>query len=243
MSSANHPNTVRLGIVQMQCSENPDDNMRKALALAVEGPRTEDIEAVHDRLLAAVPDLEETVRVVAGLGIPDFERETEYVSLKHPTEYDLYDGDVFSSDTRASVPVREYRKVTNEFTVPHSTTKWSRWHRDAYAVGALARFNNNFEQLRPEARQAAEEALEIGLIDELVPAGEGMDRAREMAALIGKISPVSVHLGKQIVNSLASDQPASALESIAGGLAALSSDGREGREAFIEKRPPSFKGF
>jgi N-carbamoylputrescine amidase len=34
MSSANHPNTVRLGIVQMRCSENPDDNMRKALALA-----------------------------------------------------------------------------------------------------------------------------------------------------------------------------------------------------------------
>ena len=34
MSSANHPNTVRLGIVQMQCSDNPDDNMRKALALA-----------------------------------------------------------------------------------------------------------------------------------------------------------------------------------------------------------------
>ena len=33
MSSANHPNTVRLGIVQMRCSENPDDNMRKALAV------------------------------------------------------------------------------------------------------------------------------------------------------------------------------------------------------------------
>ena len=89
----------------------------------------------------------------------------------------------------------------------------------------------------------AEEALEIGLIDELVPAGEGLDRARELAALIGKVSPVSVHLGKQIVNSLASDQPASAMESIGGGLAALSSDGREGREAFIEKRTPSFKGF
>ena len=90
---------------------------------------------------------------------------------------------------------------------------------------------------------SADEALEIGLIDELVPAGEGMDKAREIAALIGKTSPVSVHLGKQIVNSLASGQPASALESIGGGLAALSSDGREGREAFLEKRSPSFKGY
>ncbi len=89
----------------------------------------------------------------------------------------------------------------------------------------------------------AEEALEIGLLDELVPAGEGVDKAREIAALIGKTSPVSVHLGKQIVNSLASGHPASALESIGGGLAALSSDGREGREAFLEKRSPSFKGY
>ena len=89
----------------------------------------------------------------------------------------------------------------------------------------------------------AEEALEIGLLDELVPTGEGMDKAREIAALTGKTSPVSLHLGKQIVNSLAAGEPASALESIAGGLAALSSDGREGREAFMEKRSPTFKGY
>ena len=90
---------------------------------------------------------------------------------------------------------------------------------------------------------SAEEALEIGLLDELVPAGEGMEKARELVALIGKVSPVSVHLGKQIVNGQASGQPASALESIAGGLAALSSDGKEGRDAFMEKRSPSFKGI
>ncbi|NNK57825.1 MAG: enoyl-CoA hydratase/isomerase family protein [Desulfofustis sp.] len=90
---------------------------------------------------------------------------------------------------------------------------------------------------------SAEEALEIGLIDELVPAGEGLIRARELATLLDKTSPVSVQLGKQIVNSLASGQPASALESIGGGLAALSSDGREGKEAFVEKRSPAFKGF
>ena len=56
---------------------------------------------------------------------------------------------------QALLPVAEYRRVTNEFTVPHSTTKWSKWHRESYFVGALARVNNNFDQLRPEARQAA----------------------------------------------------------------------------------------
>jgi len=89
----------------------------------------------------------------------------------------------------------------------------------------------------------AEEALHIGLIDELVPAGEGLARAREMAVQISEVSPVSVNLAKQVVNGLASGQSATALESIAGGLAAQSADGREGKNSFKEKRPPDFQGL
>jgi sulfhydrogenase subunit alpha len=60
------------------------------------------------------------------------------------------------------VPVDHYLDVTGEFTVPHSTTKWSKWHRDAYFVGALARVNNNFDQLLPEAKEVARElGLEV----------------------------------------------------------------------------------
>ncbi|MBF0261579.1 MAG: Ni/Fe hydrogenase subunit alpha [Magnetococcales bacterium] len=119
-------------------------------------PDPERLESIRARLIAALPDLEETIAVVRSLKIPAYERETEYVSLKNPNEYALYDGEVFSSDTRSGVPVSAYRSVTNEFTVAHSTTKWSRWHRDAYAVGALARVNNNFDQLHPEAQTVAE---------------------------------------------------------------------------------------
>jgi coenzyme F420-reducing hydrogenase alpha subunit len=118
-------------------------------------PPADALEQLRARILAAVPDLQETIAIVKTLKIPPYERETEYVSLKDKREYALYDGDVYSSDTKETVPVAEYRKVTNEFTVPHSTTKWSKWHRSSYFVGALARVNNNFDQLRPEARQAA----------------------------------------------------------------------------------------
>ncbi len=90
---------------------------------------------------------------------------------------------------------------------------------------------------------SAEEALQIGLIDELVPAGEGLPRARQMAAQIAEVSPVSASLAKQIVNGLASGQSASALESIAGGLAAQSDDGREGKNSFREKRAADFSGY
>jgi len=90
---------------------------------------------------------------------------------------------------------------------------------------------------------AAEEALQIGLIDELVPAGDGLAKARQIAAQIAEVSTVSVNLAKQVVNSLASGQSATALESIAAGLAAQSADGREGITSFKEKRPPSFRGL
>ncbi|PIE90726.1 MAG: Ni/Fe hydrogenase subunit alpha [Acidobacteria bacterium] len=119
-------------------------------------PKLEKVEELKNRILAAVPDLEETIKIVQTLNVPDYERETEYVSLKHPDEYALYEGDVVSSDTGETVPIDDYLNVTNEFTVPHSTTKWSRWHRESYFAGALARVNNNFDQLRPEAKEAAE---------------------------------------------------------------------------------------
>ena len=119
-------------------------------------PNLDDVAALRKRLLEAIPDVEETVRIAKTLKIPAYERETEYVSLKHPSEYALYDGDIYSSDTKSSVPVNKYLEVTNEFTVAHSTTKWSKWHRDSYFAGALARVNNNFDQLLPQAQQTAE---------------------------------------------------------------------------------------
>ncbi len=118
-------------------------------------PSMDAIEQLRDRMVAAVADVEETVRVAKTLKVPAYERETEYVSLTHPDEYALYDGEILSSDMKRAVAVETYRNVTNEFTVEHSTTKWSKWHRDAYAVGALARVNNNFDQLRPDAKTAA----------------------------------------------------------------------------------------
>jgi sulfhydrogenase subunit alpha len=120
-------------------------------------PDIDDVAALRKRVIEAVPDIQETLKVAKTLRIPPYERETEYVSLKHPGEYALYDGEIYSSDTGSSIPVDQYLDVTNEFTVAHSTTKWSKWHRDSYFVGALARVNNNFDQLLPEAQQAAEE--------------------------------------------------------------------------------------
>lgn len=87
--------------------------------------------------------------------IPGFQRETEYISLTDEDEYALYEGDICSSDT-GNTPVSEYLDITNEYTVPQSTAKYTKNNRESYFVGALARLNNNYEKLSPMAKGIAE---------------------------------------------------------------------------------------
>jgi len=100
-------------------------------------------------------DIDATVELFASLEIPRFENPTEYISLTHPDEYALYEGDILSS-IDGPVPPREYRRKIKEMVVPHSTAKHASAARDSYMVGALARFNNNYEQLCERAKEAAE---------------------------------------------------------------------------------------
>jgi sulfhydrogenase subunit alpha len=119
-------------------------------------PTIEELLAMRERLVAAREDMDETIALLKTLPWPDFERETEYVSLKKDEEYAFIDGRIATTDG-FTYELPEYREVTNEYMVPHSTAKWSKHNRDSYMVGALARFNNNYDQLQPRAKAAAEE--------------------------------------------------------------------------------------
>ncbi len=103
-----------------------------------------------------LPDMEATIDTFTSVlhEIPDFSRETEYISLKHSDEYAFYDGQIYSSDT-GSTDVEKYHEMTNEFVVPHSTSKHCRHARESFMVGALARWNNNHQNISSAARKAA----------------------------------------------------------------------------------------
>ena len=63
-------------------------------------------------------------------------------------------GDIGSTDG-VRMNKKDYRKITNEFVVPHSSAKHTKLSRESYAVGALARFNLNAEKLHPKAKEVA----------------------------------------------------------------------------------------
>jgi sulfhydrogenase subunit alpha len=88
--------------------------------------------------------------------LPNFKRETEFISLTDPDEYALYDGKITSSDTGVA-PVKEYLAYANEYIVAQSTAKWAKHTRESYMVGALARINNNYKRLSPMALKTAED--------------------------------------------------------------------------------------
>jgi len=107
----------------------------------------------------AMEDLTATARLVATFDVPDFARETEFVSLHGEHAYPWIGGSIVSSDGVVR-DEHEYLEVTNEFLDPNNTSKWTRLSRQSYAVGPLARVNNNFDLLHHEARELA---LRLGL--------------------------------------------------------------------------------
>lgn len=128
------------------------------IAMAVGGfthfPGSAELEDLRQRLIAVRKDVDETVALFARLSWPQFERETEYISLTKPDEYAFIGGEILSSDG-GKLPVEAYPQVTNERLVRHSSAKHTRHMRESYMVGALARFNNNFNLLHPRAKEAA----------------------------------------------------------------------------------------
>ena len=128
------------------------------IAMSVGGfthfPKRAELESLRQRLEAARADVDATVELCATLPWPKFERDTEYISLTKPDEYAFIDGEIMSSDG-VKLPIESYQKVTNEYLVPHSSAKFTRFQRESYMVGALARFNNNYAQLHPRAKAAA----------------------------------------------------------------------------------------
>jgi enoyl-CoA hydratase len=91
---------------------------------------------------------------------------------------------------------------------------------------------------------SAQEALRIGLVDFVVPAAQLMATARELAQQVASKAPLSIAWAKQSINvgSETNLVAACAYEASQFGLVCDTEDRIEGTSAFLEKRPPHFKG-
>ena len=90
----------------------------------------------------------------------------------------------------------------------------------------------------------ATRARELGLVARVVAAGELMDAALDLARRIAANAPLAVRAAKQIVEHAAHLHDAVDLDALRARSAHVirSEDAREGAAAFLERRPPVFRG-
>jgi enoyl-CoA hydratase len=91
----------------------------------------------------------------------------------------------------------------------------------------------------------AAEALAAGLVGHVVPDGQALDRALELAGLIAANGPLAVQAILRTIRETEGlpEDDAFAIEAKIGMQVFASEDAKEGPRAFVEKRKPAFRGM
>jgi len=117
-------------------------------------PRRAELEPLRSLLGDAISAAQETVRWVAGLEMPAFDREPRLVALSHPGGYPMNEGRIRSSDGM-DLPAAEWGTAFREVQVPWSHALQARAADDVpYLLGPTARLALDGEQLHPVAAEA-----------------------------------------------------------------------------------------
>jgi sulfhydrogenase subunit alpha len=107
---------------------------------------------IKSRAIQFMPFVYKTVSLFCELNYPDCpEEDTLYVCCEPGRDEYGFWGDEILLSTGERIFRDEYKKLTNEFVVPHSFAKRSRYNGRPYSAGALARVNNLGERLKGEA--------------------------------------------------------------------------------------------
>lgn len=211
-----------------------------------------------DKAFCAGGDLELTLPLLSGARAPETEHDRRFLDDPTINERVAMRGFDFPKPVVAAVngPCMaaglEILLATDiRIAVPHATFALPEAARGVIPfAGALARLPRQvpytvaMEMLVANTALDAETALRHGLINRIVPPEDLMATAREMAGRISASAPVSVQQIKATVLG-AIGRPLEegyALEDAAKKIVMATDDAREGPRAFMEKRPPRYRG-
>ncbi len=161
-----HPDTVKMGLQLKKVGNDIVSTLggREIHPINVrvggfyKAPHQRDLAPLAEKLKWARDAAVKAVRWVGGFTFPEFERDYEFVALRHGQEYPFNEGRVVSNKG-LNLDVQDYEQHFVEEHVPHSHALHSTIKaRGAYFAGPLARYNLNFDLLTPLAQETAREA-------------------------------------------------------------------------------------
>jgi coenzyme F420-reducing hydrogenase alpha subunit len=120
-------------------------------------PTRDELLSLRPMVEKALALAEETARFVSDFTFPDIDEEYEFVSLRHPSEYPLNEGEIASS-RGVRIPQDRFEDAFEEVHVPHSNALHAiRKGGGSYLVGPLARYALNYDRLSAGAKSIAQE--------------------------------------------------------------------------------------
>ena len=140
----------------------------------------------------------------------------------------------------------DIRIATPQSSFGASEIRWG-WHGGSGATQLLTHVigpGNAARLLMTGDRISGEEALRIGLVQQLVEPSSLMSTSQALAEQISSLSPIAIEKVKHMIR-IAQNVPldvALLVENDSFAYCMLTSDAQEGRRAFAEGRPPRFEG-
>ena len=124
--------------------------------------------------------------------------------------------------------------------------KWSLYPQGGSVIRLRRQipYTKAMEMLLTADTYPAREALDFGLIGRVVPDGQALAAAREIAAKVAANGPIAVQKIKEaiVATECLPEAEALAVDFQIGQQVYATEDAREGPRAFKEKRPPVYKG-
>jgi sulfhydrogenase subunit alpha len=123
-------------------------------------PSMDELVNLRSQVRQGLVDCEKALAVLRTVPIPDFVNEPIRCAALIPDTDAFFFGtemEISDNGLRTRIPVRDYRKLTNEYLVPHSHAKHSSHNGLSYMVGALPRLTLHGNRIGGLARKAWEE--------------------------------------------------------------------------------------
>lgn len=121
-------------------------------------PNSEKIQEIREMAKKILPEAIKLAAFFTKLHYPEFERQTEFISLRNNSKYAIYDGDICINGKSVQTIISSFMKNIKEYQIAEDAVNRTTLNKKPYMVGAIARINNNHSQLNPKASKILAES-------------------------------------------------------------------------------------